>query len=320
MQLAIAAGVTLSLISTATLAQDAFPTKPITIVVGFAPGGGMDTMARLVGARMATELGQQIVVENRSGAGGTIAPAHVAAARPDGYTLYAGETAAVVGPVFHENVGYDLIDSFIPVARVAVAPHALVASTSAEAQTLEEFIELVGAHPGEHFYATPGTTTLQYLAGEMLKDQLGLEIDAVHFQGGSPSVAAVVSNEVPFGIVSLSAAASQAEGGNLTVLAHTGPERVEGFEDVPPIAETVDGFSAVPAQFIMAPAGTPQEIVDRLTQAAEIALQDEKLLDQLRTAGLVPAYQSGSDFAAELPEIATLWTGIATTIRDDDKP
>lgn len=316
MRLMIAAGIGLSLLAGSAAAQTDFPTQPITLVVGFAPGGGMDTMARLVGAGLSAELGQPVVVENRPGAGGTIAPAHVAASQPDGYTLYAGETAMVVGPVFHENVGYDPLESFIPVGRVAVAPHALVAHPDSEASTLPEFIELVSAHPGEYFYAAPGVTTLQYLAGEMLKDTSGIQIDAVQFQGGSPSVAAVVSGEVPFGIVSLSAAASQAAGGNLKILGHTGPERVEGFDDVAPIAETLEGFSAMPSQFIMAPAGTPQDVIDRLSEAVDIAMRDEKLREQLRNSGLIPAYQSGEDLAAELPDVTTTLQDVATKVRD----
>lgn len=297
-------------------AQSAFPAQPITFVVGFAPGGGMDTMARLLGARLSQEIGQPVVVENRPGAGGTIAPAYVATARPDGYTLYAGETSAALGPVFQDNVGYDIIESFAPVARVAVAPQALVANPSLDVASVSAFIERVRESPGEYFYAAPGVTTLHYLAGEMLKEAVGLELDAVQFQGGSPSVAAVVAGEVPFGIVSISAAVSQAEGGNLVILGHTGPERVEGFEEIDPIATVVDGFEAMPSQFILAPAGTPDAVVERLSDAIGAALADEALQRQLQDTGLVPAFQPAAELAAELPASAERWMAIATEIRD----
>lgn len=302
--------------ASAAHAQSAFPSQPITFVVGFAPGGGMDTMARLLGARLSQEIGQPVVVENRPGAGGTIAPAYVATARPDGYTLYAGETSAALGPVFQDNVGYDIVESFAPVARIAVAPQALVANPSLEVASVPAFIERVRESPGEYFYAAPGVTTLHYLAGEMLKDAAGLDLDAVQFQGGSPSVAAVVAGEVPFGIVSISAAVSQAEGGNLVILGHTGPERVEGFEEIDPIATFVDGFEAMPSQFILAPAGMPDAVVERLSDAIGAALADEALQRQLQDTGLVPAFQPAAQLAAELPASAERWMAIATEIRD----
>lgn len=318
MRIFVSAALALSLLAGSAAAQD-FPAQPVTMVVGFAPGGGMDTMARLVGGAISPGLGQPVVVENRPGAAGTLAPSHVAAAKPDGYTLYAGETSAVLGPVFQKNVGYDPVKSFTPVARIAVAPHALVANPSAGVSTVKEFIDLVKANPGKYFYASPGIATLQYLAGEMLKDAADLDIDAVHFQGGSPSVTAVVSGEVPFGVVSLSAAAAQAKGGNLVILGHTGPDRVEGFEDVPPIAETIKGFEAMPSQFIMAPAGTPPEVVGKLTNAIALAYKDGKLPEQLRNSGLIPAFQTGEEVAAEFPAIAEKLTEVATGIRDANK-
>ncbi|MFC0218890.1 tripartite-type tricarboxylate transporter receptor subunit TctC [Pseudochelatococcus lubricantis] len=312
----LSAGLALSLMAGSALAQTAFPTQPITVVVGFAPGGGMDTMARLVSGEISPQLGQPVIVENRPGAAGTLAPAFVASAKPDGYTIYAGETSAILGPVFQGNVGYDPVKSFTPIARIAVAPHALVANPGVGVSTVAQFIDLVSKNPGEYFYASPGTATLQYLAGEMLKDAAGIEMEAVHFQGGAPSVAAVVSGEVPFGIVSLSAAAAQAEGGKLVILGHTGPERVKGFEKIPPIAETIKGFEAMPSQFIMAPAGTPQEIVDRITGAIARAYEGEKLPGQLTRAGLIPAFQTGGEVSAELPAIAKKLTEVAISVRD----
>ncbi|MGV6875982.1 Bug family tripartite tricarboxylate transporter substrate binding protein [Pseudochelatococcus sp. B33] len=315
MRLFISTGLALSLLTGSALAQ-AFPSQPVTMVVGFAPGGGMDTMARLVGGAISPELGQPIIVENRPGAAGTLAPTYVASAKPDGYTIYAGETSAVLGPVFQKNVGYDPVKSFTPIARIAVAPHALVANPGVGVSTVAEFIDLVAANPGKYFYASPGIATLQYLAGEMLKDAAKLDIEAVHFQGGSPSVTAVVSGEVPFGIVSLSAAVAQAKGGNLIILGHTGPERIEGFEDVAPIAETIEGFEAMPSQFIMAPAGTPPEVAGRLTDAVALAYKNDKLPEQLRNSGLIPAFQTGEEVAAEFPAIAEKLTEVAIGIRD----
>jgi tripartite-type tricarboxylate transporter receptor subunit TctC len=283
----------------------------VTLVVGFSPGGGMDTLGRMVSERASEDLGQQIAVENRPGAGGTIAPGFVANARPDGYTLWLGETSAVTGPVVHGDVGYDPVESFAPVAQLAMAPLALVAGPDVPASDIGEFIDLVSENPGEYFYAAPGVATVHHLVVEQLKTAADLDIDAVQFQGGSPSVAAVVSGEVPFAIVSLSAATSQAEGGNVTILGVTTAEPVSGFEDIPPIATAVEGFEATPRQFVMAPAGTPDDVVDRLTAAFEAAMADPKLQEDLRARGLLPAFMDGAALAEDMPEMVETWSATA---------
>lgn len=306
----------LPLLSGVAVAQTDYPTQPITMVVGFSPGGGMDTLGRLVGARVSEELGQQIAVENRPGAGGTIAPGHVANARADGYTLYLGETAATIGPVVHGDVGYDPLTSFVPIAQLAVAPLALVAGPDVPVSNMEEFIELVSENPGEYFYASPGVATIQHLAVEQLKAEADLELEAVQFQGGSPSVTAVVSGEVPFAIVSLNAATAQAEGGNVKILGVTSPDRVPGFEDIPAISEVIDGFDASPRQFVMAPAGTPEPVVARLSEAFAAAMADEELRESLASRGLVPTYLDGEALAAELPGIIETWSKTAKAVLD----
>ena len=308
------AALALCALAGAAAAQDDFPTKPVTMVVGFSAGGGMDTLGRLVGERVGEELGQRVVVENRPGAGGTIAPAHVAGQPPDGYTLYLGETAALVGPVMFEDVGYDPTESFAPVAQLAIAPLALVANAEVPVASLEEFVEYVKASPGEYFYAAPGVATLQHLAIEQLKDAAGLEIDAVQFQGGSPSVQAVVSGEVPFAIVSLSAASAQADGGALNILGVTTAEPVPGFEDIPPISSVVEGFEAAPRQFVLVPAGTPEAVLDTLEGAFAATMEDPQLRDTLSARGFVPAYLDGDGLADELPRARDAWSSVAESV------
>lgn len=301
----------------AAWAQDDYPNQPVTMVVGFSPGGGMDTLGRMVAEPAGQALGQQIAVENRPGAGGTIAPGYVANAEPDGYTIYLGETAATIGPVVHGDVGYDPIESFIPIAQLAVAPLALVAGKDVPVSNIDEFIALVKENPGEYFYASSGVATLQHLAGEQLAEQAGLELDAVQFQGGSPSMTAVVSGEVPFAIVSLNAAKAQADGGNVKIIAVTTAEPVPGFEDIGPISDAIEGFDAAPRQFVMAPAGTPDSVVDKLENAFATAMENEELRSSLSERGLVPSYLDADTLAEELPGVIETWSSTAQGVLQD---
>jgi len=307
----VAAAAVLPVLAGAAFAQDDFPNKPVTMVVGFSAGGGMDTLGRLVADRVTQELGQQVVVENRPGAGGTIAPGYVANANPDGYTLYLGETAATVADVVIGEVGYDPIESFVPIAQLAVAPLALVANNDVPASNMAEFVDLVKSKPGEFFYASSGVGTLQHLAGEQLNNQAGLDMEAVHFQGGSPSITALMAGEVEFAITSLNAASSQAEGGNLKVLGVTTKDPVPGFEDIDTVSSVVDGFDAAPRQFVMAPAGTPAPVLEKLGAAFAAAMADEKLQADLASRGLVPTYLSGDELAQQLPGIIESWSDTA---------
>jgi len=293
---------------------DGYPTKPVTMVVGFSAGGGMDTLARMAAEPAGAALGQQIAVENRPGAGGTIAPGYVANAAADGYTIWLGETAATIGPVVHGDVGYDAIDSFIPIAQLAVAPLALVAGKDVAATNIQEFVDLVKANPGEFFYASPGVATLPHLAVEALAEAAGLELDVVHFKGGSPSMQALLSGEVSFAVVSLNAARSQSEGGKVTILGVTTVDPVPGFEEIGPVSDVIEGFDAAPRQFIMVPAGTPDAVVTTLRDAFRTAMEDQDLRDSLSARGLVPTYLDGPDLAAELPGVIETWSATAQAV------
>jgi len=293
---------------TGPAAAQNYPAQPVRMVVGFAPGGGMDTIARLVSDKLAAPLGQQVVVDNRPGAGGTLAAAYVANERADGYTIILTETSALIGPVVYGNVGYDPIESFVPVANLTQAPLALVAHPSFAANSMAEFIELAKSKPGEFFYATPGKATTQHLAVEMLEKAAGLDLQDAPFQGGAPSVTAVVSGEVPLAIVSLSAAVAQAQGGKIKILGITTAERIPDFPDIPTIGETVKGFSALPSNFLAAPAKTPPEALAALSKAVETAMQDKSLTDALAKQGLLPVYKNGEALKAEIPEQTQIWT------------
>jgi tripartite-type tricarboxylate transporter receptor subunit TctC len=288
-------------------AQD-FPTQPVRMIVGFNPGGGMDTIARTVSDKLAAPLGQPVVVENRPGAGGTIAMAFTKEARADGYTIVLSETSALIGPVIYDNVGYDPIADFTPVAQLTSAPLALVANPKLGIDTVSGLIELAKSKPGELFYATSGVATVQHLAGEILSEMAGIDLEDAPFQGGAPSVTAVVSGEVPLAIVSLGAAVQQAEGGAVKILGITSAERLPQFPDLPTISETIAGFTASPSQFIMAPSDAPAAAIKALSDAVGKAMEEQALLDTLTKQGFIPNYKSGEQLASEIPDEVKRWT------------
>jgi len=301
-------------------AQSGYPTQPVRIVIGFAPGGGTDTIARMLAQNLSQVLGQQVVVDNRPGAGGLIAAAYAANEKPDGYTLYLSGTSTLIGPVVQENPGYDPLKSFTPVANVAMNPLALVANPSFEASTIAELVEAAKAKPGEFFYATPGVATTQHLFVEMLEDAADIELEDAPFQGAAPSIAAVVSGEIPLAIMSLSAAASQAQGGALKILGISTLERLPDFPDLAPVAETIKDFSARPTiNFLVAPAGTPDDIVQTLSDAVGKAMEDPKIGDFLKQQGLLPHYLTSAELAAELPEETARWTAAAEALKAEDR-
>jgi len=296
------------------MAQSDYPNKPVRLVIGFAAGGGTDTIARMLAEKMGPILGQQVVVDNRPGAGGLIAAAFVANEKPDGYTLYLSGTSTLIGPVFVPNAGYDPLESFTPIANINRTPLALVANPSFAADDIAGLIEQAKAKPGEIFYATPGVGTTQHLLIEMLESDAGIDMQDAPYQGAAPSIAAVISGEIPLAIISLTAAIEQAKGGKIKILGVTSPERVADFPDVPTIGETVSGYGALPGNFLVAPAGTPAPIVEKLSGAVEKAMEDPALTDFLKKQGLLPAYQNAADLSAELPKETEKWTAAANAL------
>jgi tripartite-type tricarboxylate transporter receptor subunit TctC len=301
----------LAALAAPAVAQGTYPEKPVRLVVGFNPGGGMDTIARTVADKLAAPLGQQVVVENRSGAGGTIAMAYTANARPDGYTLILSETSALIGPVVYDNVGYDPVASYTPVAHLTSAPLALVASPKLGINDVAGLVKLAKSKPGELFYATSGKGSVQHLAGEMLEKMAGIDMQDAPFSGAAPSLAAVLSGEVPVAIVSLGGAIGQAKGGAVKILGLTSPQRLKSFPDLPTIAETVSGFSASPSQFILAPAETPAAAIEKLSASVAKAMQEKPLLDLLEKQGFIPDYKTGPELRAEIPATTQRWTEAA---------
>ena len=272
----IAALATLS--STAAGAQQAYPTKPIRLIVAFPPGGSTDIIARLVGQRLSERLGQQVIIDNRGGAGGTVGTEIAARANPDGHTLTMGTTSThVIGPVAYPNVKYDPLKDFAPITLVASTPYLLVLHPSVKATNLKEFITLAKSQPGKLNYASAGSGSTTQLAMEMLKTAAGLDIVHVPYNGNGPAGTAVLGGQVQALFGSMPAVLPHAKSGKVRPVAVGSGKRSPALPEVPTVAESgYPGFEVSLWLGFFAPRGTPISIVNRLhSELVKIALSPE---------------------------------------------
>ena len=259
----------------AALAQPAFPTKPITLVVPFPLGGALDIVARALAEEMRKPLGQPVVVENRAGAGGTLGSGVVARAAPDGYTILLGSVAThAIGPAVYRNLTYDALKDFAPITQVTSSPLLVASSAKLAATTLPELLATVRVQPGKLNYASTGNGTAVHLAGEVLKSTAGLDVLHVPYKGGSEAMTALMTGEAAYMVVNVELALPQVRGGKVRALAVTGSRRLAARPDVPTLREAGVSGADVSTWFgLFAPAGTPKAAVDRLQRDAATALQ-----------------------------------------------
>jgi len=275
-----------------------YPDKPITLVVGFPPGGGVDIVARQVAESLSRQLGQQIIVDNRPGAAGNIAMDHVARAKPDGYTLLAGNLGMLAAnPYLYPKQGFDAATSFAPVARLVVTPLLAAVPASQPIQTMPQFIEYAKKNPGQTFFGSGGSGNINHLAGELLKLQTGAPLVHVPYKGSAPALTALIANEVQLVIDGFNVVQPQVTGGRVRPIAITGESRSPAMPEVPTMKEAgFPGMTIYGWQGLFAPAGTPQAVIDRLSQEVKKALAEPGLNAKLAGQGTDPSYQAPAQF------------------------
>ena len=276
--------------SGAAFAQDAFPARPITVVVGFAPGGGTDLTARIIAKKLAENLGQSVIVENRSGAGGNIAASYVAKAAPDGYTiLLTAPGSIVVAPHLISNLPYNPRTDLTPISMAVVFPNVLVVHPSVPAKTVAEYIKLSNAKPGTMFYGSSGMGNAGHLAGELFKIVTKADITHVAYKGGGPAMADLLGGQVPSVFASAPSAVPQIKAGKIRALATTGATRSTFLPDVPTVAEAgFPNFEATNWYAYMAPTKTPRAIVEQLNRELAKVLNTPEVRNQLLAQGTEP--------------------------------
>lgn len=291
----------------AAAAQDKFPSKPITVVVPQAAGGANDAIARVVAQKLSEQLGQSVIVDNRPGAGGTLATAAMTRARNDGYTLLlTADSAHVIGPALYKNPGFDPIKDFEPVAPIATAGYVLVAHPSFPAKNVAELVSLAKASPGKYAIASAGNGTLNHLIGEMLQKAAGIQLQHVPYKGSAAAATDVVGGQVPLSVQSLPSVIAFIKAGKLKVLGVVNEKRVAALPDAPTIGETLKGFGQTPWYALFAPAGTPAPVVAQLQAAVARALEHKDVIEKLAAVGCEPfkgtAAQLGDLVKADLPK------------------
>src|SRR5499426_4442742 len=255
-------------------AQAIWPNRPVRVMVPYPPAGGADTTARIVFAKLGEMLGQQFVIENRGGAGGTIAEAVAAKADPDGYTVLHDATAFSVNSSLYSNLPFDYNKDFDPVALVSLVPNILVVTPSVPVKTVADVIALAKAAPDGIDMASSGNGTLQHLSLEMFRHQTGLKISHVPYRGGALALNDVVSGQVKFFFANGSSVVGLIQGGKVKAIAHTGKGKLNSLPDIPPVSDPVSGFVAYEWNGVFVPHGTPASIVQALNSGLNAALRD----------------------------------------------
>lgn len=278
-----------------------YPSKPVRLVVGFAPGGNTDTVARVVGQKLGEILGQQVVIDNRAGAGGTIGTAEVARAAPDGYTLTMGTTTThAIAVAAYPKLTYDPVADFRPLALVAKAPYLLVVHSGVPARNLGEFVALVKAQPGKFNYGSAGQATTTHLVMATLATRAGLDMVHVPFKGNAPATTALLSGDVPVLFGGLPPLLPHVNSGRVHALAISSAKRSPSVPDVPTVAESgFPGFDISLWLGFFAPKGTPDEIAKRLESELLQIARSAELKELMQKQGLEP-------FAASAGELAKL--------------
>ena len=257
-----------------------FPERQITLVIPFAAGGSTDVVGRIVADRMSQELGQQIVVQNVGGAGGSLGAQQVANAEPDGYTILMGTVAThALNPLILKQKPYDPVADFDPVSLLVLVPNVLAVHPDVPAQTVQELIDLAKAEPLA--YASSGNGTPLHLSGELFKAMADVEIDHIPYKGSGPALTDVLGNQVPIIFDNLPSASGHISSGKLRALGVTTAERAPSFPDVPAIAETLPGYETYSWNALFAPAGTPPEVIEALAAAAQATMADPAVVERM---------------------------------------
>ena len=301
----------LVLVAVSAIAQDKYPSKPVTVIVPQAPGGANDTIARVVAQKLTEALGQQFIVDNKPGAGGNVGTAAAAKAKNDGYTLLLTVNSAhVINPSLYKSTGFDPVKDFEPISPVATAGYVLVANNAFPPKNVTELIAAAKAAPGKYTIASAGNGTLNHLIGEMLGKAAGIELTHVPYKGAAAAVNDLIGGQVQVSVQSLPSSMSFIKSGKLKVLGVVNEKRVASLPDTPTIGETIKGFGSTPWYGLFAPAGTPKAIVAQLHAALTKVLDAPDTKDKLAVFGCEPFKSTPVQFAALIKDDLPRWARI----------
>jgi len=297
-------------LATGSVAFAAYPDKPIKLIIGFPAGGPLDQHARLLSDKLQTVLGQPVMIDYKSGAGGTVGAQEVMKAPADGYTLMLANTGVmVINPAIYSKLPYATLRDFTPIARTAMQPLALLVNPKLPVNTLKEFVDYARTRPGQVNYGSAGNGGISHLAPEMFKTATGLFMVHIPYRGSAPAFTDLMGGQVQFMAESIPQAASYHKQGKVRALAVTSRERNPALPDVPTVMETgIKNFEVVGFYGFLAPAGTPKDVVAKLSDAFKQVLALPEVRNRMITQGADPAFLGADDFAkylaAEMPRWA----------------
>jgi tripartite-type tricarboxylate transporter receptor subunit TctC len=294
----------------AACSQD-WPQRPVRIVVGFPPGGGIDVVARLLAVRLSDSLGQQVIVDNRPGANGILATEFVAKAPPDGYTLLIGTTGNLsVNPVLFPKLPFNVERDFTPVMQTSSVPFLLYVNPLVPSKSLEEFIGYARANPRKmHFYST-GNGGLPHLAGELFNTVAGIQTVHVPYKGSAPGFNDLIAGQIQFGFDAVPIGLQHVKSGRVRAVATTGPKRLSFLPDVPAASETLRGFEVINWYGFMAPRDTPPAVIERLHRALQKVMSNPETRDKLIEQGTDPVDSNPRTFAAFMKAESAKWARV----------
>jgi tripartite-type tricarboxylate transporter receptor subunit TctC len=310
MKLLFACAMSLALTAVTAYGQT-YPTKPIRLVVGFTPGGGVDINARLLAPKLTEYLGQQVIVDNRPGAGTNIANEFVAKAAPDGYTLLVNTAALAINMSLYKKVNFDAIKDFAPISVFSQSPNILTVHPSLPANGVKDLVALAKAKPGSMNFSSAGSGTTQHLTGELFKLRTGTNIVHVPYKGSAPSLTALLSGEVEMTFANIPAISAQVKAKRLRALANAGEKRSDQLPDVPTLRESgIKGVEVVVWYGVLAPAGTPGETVSILANTIARAARSPDTRQRLIDQGAEPVGNSPEQFSKLLREELGRWAEV----------
>jgi tripartite-type tricarboxylate transporter receptor subunit TctC len=285
----------------------AYPSRPVRLIVPVAPAGATDITARLIGQWLSEWLGQPIIIENRPGAGTNIATEMVVRAPADGYTLLMFGASAAINATLYDKLNFNFISDIAPVAGIVRLPNLMMVNPSVPAKTVPEFIAYAKANPGKINMASPGIGTASHLAGELFNIMAGLNLVHVPYRGGAPALTDLISGQVQVMFLGPAASIEYIRSGQLRALAVTAETRWEGLPDLPTVVEFVPGYEAIAWLGIGAPKATPAEIVDKLNKEINAGLADPKIKARLADLGGTPLVGSPADFGKSIADETEKW-------------
>ncbi len=287
-----------------------YPSRSVRIIVGFAPGSGLDIYARLIAQWLSARLGQPFVVENRPGAGSNLATELVVKAPPDGYTLLMASAAVFTNAALYENLSFNFIRDIAPVASVTRGAFVMVVSASYPAKTIPALIAQAKANPGKITMGSSGVGTLTHVAGELFNLMAGVHLVHVPYRGEAQAIVDMFGGQLDVDFSTLAGASEFIRAGRLRALAVTTPERSEAFPDVPTVAETLPGYDASPWSGICAPRATPPEIIEALNKAINAGLTDPKLKAQFANIGSTTVPLTPTEYGKVIAAETEKWAGV----------